>query len=42
MELMRRPTPDTTLATDAQTLGDKKRNAGETVVSLVLKDGKVA
>ena len=29
MELMRHSTPDMTLATYAQTVGDEKRNAGE-------------
>lgn len=42
MELMRHSTPEMTLATYAQTVGDEKRNAGEKVASLVLKEGKVA
>jgi integrase len=42
MELMRHSTPDMTLATYAQTVGDEKRNAGEKVASLVLKGDKVA
>jgi len=42
MERMRHSTPDMTLATYAQTVGDEKRNAGEKVASLVLKGNKVA
>ena len=42
MELMRHSTPDITLATYAQTIGDEKRNVGEKVASLVLEEGKVA
>ena len=42
MELMRHSTPDMTLATYAQTVGDEKRNAGKKVASLVLKGHKVA
>ena len=42
MELMRHSTPEMTLATYAQTIGDEKRNAGEKVASLVLKGEKVA
>lgn len=42
MELMRHTTPDMTLATYAQTVGDEERNAGEKVASLVLKEGKGA
>ena len=42
MELMRHSTPDMTLATYAQTVGDEKRNAGEKVASLVLKGDQVA
>jgi integrase len=42
MELMRHTTPDMTLATYAQTVGDEKRNAGEKIAPLVLKERKVA
>jgi integrase len=42
MELMRHSTPEMKLATYAQTLGDEKRNAGEKVASLLLKEDKVA
>jgi integrase len=42
MELMRHSTPDMTLATYAQTVGDEKRNAGGKVASLVLKEDKAA
>ena len=41
MELMRHSTAEMTLAAYAQTVGDEKRNAGEKVASLVLKEGKV-
>ncbi len=39
---MRHSTPEMTLATYAQTVGDEKRNAGKKVASLVLKENKVA
>ena len=39
---MRHSTPEMTLASYTQTVGDEKRNAGEKVASLVLKEGKVA
>ncbi|MBS1799547.1 MAG: tyrosine-type recombinase/integrase [Acidobacteria bacterium] len=42
MELMRHSTPDMTLATYAQTVGDEKREAGEKVASLVLKEENAA
>ena len=42
MELMRHSTPDMTLATYAQTIGDEKRDAGEKIASLVLDKGKAA
>jgi len=42
MELMRHSTPEMTLSTYAQTVGDEKRNAGEKVALLVLEGGKAA
>jgi integrase len=42
MELMRHSTPEMTLGTYAQSVGDEKRNAGEKVALLVLEGGKVA
>lgn len=42
MELMRHSTPEMTLGTYAQTVGDEKRDAGEKVALLVLKGGKAA
>jgi len=42
MELMRHSTPDMTLATYAQTVGDEKRNAGQRIAELLLEDGKTA
>jgi integrase len=42
MELMRHSTPDMTLATYAQAIGDEKRQAGERVASLVLVKGENA
>jgi len=41
MELMRHSTPDMTLATYAQTVGDEKRSAGEKVASLMLNQDKL-
>lgn len=42
MELMRHSTPEMTLSTYAQTVGDEKRDAGEKVALLVLEGGKAA
>jgi integrase len=42
MELMRHSTPEMTLATYAQSVGDEKRNAGEKVALLVLEGGRAA
>lgn len=42
MELMRHSTPDMTLATYAQTVGDEKREAGAKIASLVLAKGETA
>lgn len=42
MELMRHSTPEMTLGTYAQTVGDEKRDAVEKVALLVLEGGKVA
>lgn len=42
MELMRHSTPDMTLATYAQTVGDEKREAGAKIASLVLVEGEIA
>lgn len=42
MELMRHSTPDMTLGTYAQTVGNEKREAGEKVALLVLDGGKAA
>jgi integrase len=42
MELMRHSTPEMTLATYAQTVGDEKRDAGERVALLVLEGGRAA
>jgi hypothetical protein len=40
MELMRNSTPEVTLGTYAQTVGNEKRDAGEKVALLVLDGGK--
>lgn len=42
MELMRHSTPEMTLATYAQTVGDEKRDAGSKLASLLLGDEKAA
>lgn len=42
MELMRHSTPEMTLGTYAQTVGNEKREAGEKVALLVLDGGKAA
>ena|SRR5215469_3830185 len=42
MELMRHSTPEMTLGTYAQTVGDEKRDAGERVALLMLEGGKAA
>ena len=42
MELMRHSTPEMTLGTYAQSVGDEKRDAGEKVALLVLEGGKAA
>ena len=42
MELMRHSTPDMTLATYAQSMGNEKRDAGSRVALLVLESGKAA
>ena len=42
MELMRHSTPEMTLSTYAQSIGDEKRDAGERVALLVLEGGKAA
>lgn len=42
MELMRHSTPEMTLSTYAQTVGDEKRDAGEKVALLVMEGGKAA
>lgn len=42
MELMRHSTPEMTLSTYAQTVGDEKRDAGAKVALLVLEGGKAA
>ncbi|MBS1816218.1 MAG: site-specific integrase [Acidobacteria bacterium] len=42
MELMRHSTPDMTLATYAQTVGDEKRDAGSRIASLLLGSEKAA
>jgi hypothetical protein len=40
MELMRHSTPDMTLATYAQTIGNEKRDAGERVASFGVESGQ--
>jgi hypothetical protein len=42
MELMRHSTPEMTLSTYAQSIGNEKRDAGEKVALLVLEGGKAA
>jgi integrase len=42
MELMRHSTPEMTLGTYAQTVGDEKREAGAKVALLVLEGGNAA
>ena len=42
MELMRHFTPEMTLGTYAQTVGDEKRTAGERVALLLLAGGDAA
>ena len=42
MELMRHSTPEMTLSTYAQTIGNEKRDAGDKVALLVLEGGKAA
>jgi integrase len=42
MELMRHSTPEMTLSTYAQTVGNEKRDAVEKVALLVLEGGKAA
>jgi hypothetical protein len=42
MELMRHSTPEMTLSTYAQTVGDEKRDPGHRVAMLVLEGGNAA
>jgi hypothetical protein len=42
VELMRRSTPEMTLGTYAQTVGNEKRDAGERIALLVLEGGRAA
>ena len=42
MDLMRHSTPEITLSTYAQAVGNEKRDAGEKIALLVLEGGRAA